>query len=213
MDVHPPHEPIRSWKDFLLHLLTITIGLLIALGLDVAVEAMHHRHMVRDAQANLRKEISENHALYAENKRSLADNRSRLEHDIEQLRDLRAGKTPEHLDLHWGFYWGGYADAAWKTARDIGAVPYMTPEMIEQYDSIYGQQALVNEAGVGVLLAEAKAAAPLRIAKDHHDPKDLLTSDVQVMLLATAELDGTAETLQSIMKELDDEYVLALKEP
>ena len=34
LDVHPPHEKMHGFKDFLLHLLTITIGLLIALGLE-----------------------------------------------------------------------------------------------------------------------------------------------------------------------------------
>jgi hypothetical protein len=34
VEVSPPHQPIHSWKDFLLHLLTITIGLFIALTLD-----------------------------------------------------------------------------------------------------------------------------------------------------------------------------------
>lgn len=34
LDVHPPHHAIRGWKDFLLHLLTITIGLLLALSLE-----------------------------------------------------------------------------------------------------------------------------------------------------------------------------------
>jgi hypothetical protein len=38
LDVHSPHEPIIGWKDFLLHLFTITIGLLIALSLEGTVE-------------------------------------------------------------------------------------------------------------------------------------------------------------------------------
>jgi hypothetical protein len=38
LDVHAPHEPIRGWKDFLLHLFTIMVGLLIALGLEGLVE-------------------------------------------------------------------------------------------------------------------------------------------------------------------------------
>jgi hypothetical protein len=57
VDVHPPHHPIRSWKEFLLHLVTITVGLLIALALEAAVEAAHHRHIVRDARENLRREM------------------------------------------------------------------------------------------------------------------------------------------------------------
>ena len=33
MEVHAPHSPVRSIKDFMVHLLAITIGLLIAPGL------------------------------------------------------------------------------------------------------------------------------------------------------------------------------------
>lgn len=67
MDVHPPHQPVRGWKDFALHLLTITVGLFIALTLEAAVQSMHHRHLVRDARQNLRREIAANHARYAGN--------------------------------------------------------------------------------------------------------------------------------------------------
>jgi hypothetical protein len=49
MDVQPPQQPIHSVKDFLLHLLTITVGLLIALALEAAVQYLHHRSLVRDA--------------------------------------------------------------------------------------------------------------------------------------------------------------------
>jgi hypothetical protein len=44
LDVHLPHEPIHGTRDFFLHLFTITIGLLIAIGLEAMVEAVHHRH-------------------------------------------------------------------------------------------------------------------------------------------------------------------------
>ena len=46
LDVHPPHEKVHGFKDFLLHILTITIGLLIALSLEGCVEWRHHRHLV-----------------------------------------------------------------------------------------------------------------------------------------------------------------------
>jgi len=38
MDVHPVHGSIHSVRDFFRHLLTITIGILIALGLEGIVE-------------------------------------------------------------------------------------------------------------------------------------------------------------------------------
>lgn len=206
MDVHPPHEPIRSWQDFLLHLLTITIGLLIALALEAGVEALHYRHLVSEARANLRREISENHELYRQNLQNLEADRELLAHDIEQLREVRAGKPPEHLDLHWAFSWSSYVDSAWQSARDIGAVPHMRSEMIEAYSQTYNQQKFVNELGAGVLFDQAKAAAPMVFAKDHSNPKELLPGDIQTLMLSAAELSGRIVTIELMMKDLDEGY-------
>jgi hypothetical protein len=213
LDVHAPHEPIRSWQDFLLHLATITVGLLIALALEAGVEALHYRHLVSDARANLKREIAENHALYAENLKNLEADRELLAHDIEQLREVRAGKPPEHLDLHWSFAWSAYIDAAWQSARDIGAIPHMTAETIEAYSQTYTQQKFVNELGAGVLFDQAKAAAPLVFAKDHTDPKEFSPGDVQLLMLSAAELAGRIGTIEIMMKALDADYAELLKEP
>jgi hypothetical protein len=213
MDVHPPHGPIRSWKDFTLHLLTITIGLLIALTLEAAVQSMHHRHMVKEARANLRREIVENQRLYTENLRSAQTELVQLEQNIEQLRELRAGKTPEHFDLQWDFNWNGFVESAWMSARDIGAVGYMQPEVVEEYSGLYRQQTFVNEAGVSIFFDQAKAAAPLLTAKNRKDPKELLPADIQAMLLSAGELQGRVKTLQATMKTLEVDYTRLLLQP
>jgi hypothetical protein len=213
MDVHPPHGPIRSWKDFTLHLLTITIGLLIALTLEAAVQSLHHRHMVKEARANLRREIVENQKLYTENLRSLQTELMQLEQNIEQLRELRAGKTPEHFDLQWDFSWNGFIESAWMSARDIGAISYMQPEVIEEYSGLYRQQTFVNEAGVSIFFGAAKAAAPLLTAKNRKDPKELLAGDIQAMLLSAAEIEGRVKTLQATMKTLEVDYTALLRQP
>ena len=44
LDIHPPHHAASTWRDFLIHIATIVIGLLIAIGLEQAVEAIHRRH-------------------------------------------------------------------------------------------------------------------------------------------------------------------------
>jgi hypothetical protein len=62
LDVHAPHKSIHTWKDFCVHSATITVGLLIAIGLEQMVEAIHHRHqrdfleeqMFHEAEENLR---------------------------------------------------------------------------------------------------------------------------------------------------------------
>ena len=92
MDVHLPGS-IRTWKDFLLHLLTITIGLFIALTLEAAVESVHHRHLVREAHVNLRSEIEINHQFYAKNARELQKidlGAARLETWMKALDDMYA---------------------------------------------------------------------------------------------------------------------------
>jgi hypothetical protein len=213
LEVHPPHEPIRSWKDFILHLLMITIGLLIALALQAAVESLHHRHMVKEARANLRREIVENEKLYTENLRNLQAKMVQLQQDIGQLRELRAGKTPEHFDLQWSFDWNGFLDSAWTSARDSGAVGYMQPKVIEEYSGVYSQQTLVNQAGVSILLDQAKAAAPSFLAKNRQDPKELLPGEIQAMLLSAAELEGRVRTLQLMMKTLEVDYAKLLRQP
>ena len=56
LDVHAPHEPIHSWKGFVIHIATITIGLLIAIGLEQLVEYFHHQHQAAAIVGKLRAE-------------------------------------------------------------------------------------------------------------------------------------------------------------
>ena len=60
LDVHAPHEKMHGFGDFLLHLLTITVGLLIAVGIEGCVEWRHHRHLAADARETMRAEIEHN---------------------------------------------------------------------------------------------------------------------------------------------------------
>src|SRR5579862_2484918 len=44
LDVHAPHETIRTWKNFLTHIAAIVVGLIIAVSLEQTVEFFHHHH-------------------------------------------------------------------------------------------------------------------------------------------------------------------------
>ena len=43
LDVHPAHHAATTWRDFFIHIATIVLGLLIAVGLEQRVEHFHHR--------------------------------------------------------------------------------------------------------------------------------------------------------------------------
>jgi hypothetical protein len=68
LDVHPPHTPTHTWRDFLIHIATIVIGLLIAIGLEQTVESLHHHH--------------QRHELEVALQRDGGDNKGYIEHDI-----------------------------------------------------------------------------------------------------------------------------------
>lgn len=210
MDVQPPRNSIHTWKDFFLHLLTITIGLFIALTLEAAVESMHHRHLVRDAHQNLRSEIGKNHELYAKNARELQRNRVQLAHDLEQLRTLRDGKPLSDPKLGWTVDWNGYGDAAWKTAQASGAVPHMDSRSISDYTWLYGQQEYVMSMALALVNEESRVNAVLVVAQE---PSKLIPAEVESLLIRTAEIDQEASTLETWMKALDDMYAQALSKP
>ena len=50
LDFHPPHHAANSWRDFFVHIATIVIGLLIAVGLEQTVEWVHPRHQRHQLQ-------------------------------------------------------------------------------------------------------------------------------------------------------------------
>jgi hypothetical protein len=210
VDVSPPQQPIHSWKDFLLHLLTITVGLFIALTLEAAIESMHHRHLVREARANLQGEIVENRKLYAVNVLKLQLNRNQLAHDIELLRELRDGRKLDNADLSWTWDWNSYRDAAWKTAHESGAVSYMDSGSISTYSTVYAQQDYVNATAVAILNEESRVGAPLAAAKD---PAKLNSAELENLLIRSAEIDLGFASLQSTMKALDNNYQEALASP
>jgi hypothetical protein len=53
LDVHPPDHAVHSWGDFFVHITTIVIGLLIAVGLEQAVESIHHHNEVAETRRAL----------------------------------------------------------------------------------------------------------------------------------------------------------------
>src|ERR1017187_3322719 len=61
IDVHAPHGGVHTWKDFWIHLGTITLGLLIAISLEQSVEWMHHRHERHQLEEDLHSEAASNH--------------------------------------------------------------------------------------------------------------------------------------------------------
>jgi hypothetical protein len=56
LDVHAPHHAVTTWRDFFIHMTTIVLGLLIAIGLEQTVEALHRQREGAELRETLHRE-------------------------------------------------------------------------------------------------------------------------------------------------------------
>lgn len=103
IDVHAAHGGIHTWKDFWIHLGTITLGLLIAIGLEQSVEALHHLHQRHDLEASLRAECKVN--------------KDRAEADFSGYDDLMMWLLGLHRDIGKMLATGGKANLPYRELR------------------------------------------------------------------------------------------------
>jgi hypothetical protein len=205
MEVHAPHEPIHTWRDFFIHIVTITIGLLIAIALEQTVEWIHHRHIVHVARENIRHEIEGNEDLG-----HLADEAVVMKQNIERIRQLRTNPSAlSHSSMSFNFQWSSFDQAAWLSARDSGALAYMPADEVQRYADLYHQQQIVSDSTVQTFTLLVEAPAPL-IAEA--DSADLKPEETQAMLQDTARVFIRLTTLRQIVQQLDRQYKDNLKQ-
>lgn len=143
MDVHTPHKPIHSIKEFLVHLLAITIGLLIALGLEATVEWVHHLHMARDAQENILQEVRANQRGVLTHLSAMQNEQKRLEAILAEVNDLQKKRPTKPLgDFNWTY--NIPVDSAWNATSSSGAIAYMQYRDVKRYSQLYDFQKLYN---------------------------------------------------------------------
>ena len=210
MDVHPPHEPVHGWRDFLLHLLTITIGLLIALSLEGCVEWQHHRHLVREAKENLRQEIEDNQRAVRSDVAKVREAELRMKRNLETLRGFREHNGPKNASLSYSLDWESPSQSSWATARDTGALSYMGYKDVQNYADVYGQQEIANGMAVRLFTDQSTAMAPLFIVEA---PDKLTSGELEAMLQGSAGVYTQLKTLEQIITELDQAYTKSLKQP
>jgi hypothetical protein len=141
LDVHPPHHAANSWRDFFIHIVTIVVGLLIAIGLEQTVEYFHHRHQVAETRAALREEKEENIRLYHQNVEKHIMTMAYLHNNLrifEYVRD-HPGTPQDKLPgiLYWPIFTARPQETAWSTARQTGALELMPRAEVSSIAATY----------------------------------------------------------------------------
>jgi hypothetical protein len=137
LEAHAPHTTVRSWKDFLVHIATITIGLLIAIALEQCVESLHQLHQRHQLEHDLLEEAKRNRDILADDLKlesegawfqaALAATRSVTTDQRTPVTLPRSPCIPGTVGangtdeaVHSTYFMP--SDAVWVTARDAGLI-------------------------------------------------------------------------------------------
>jgi hypothetical protein len=205
LDVHPPSEPVHSWRDFFIHLATITIGLLIALSLERCVEWQHHRHLAHQTKVSLGNEIRGN---AKEVQGALADVHKQLDmlkQDVAVLNRILADpKKPNREDINFKYAIRTFNDVSWRTAQSTTALSYLPYDEALEFSNIYDQQDEIDLQERQAVRDAVVAVGPLQNLK----AGDLNpTGEEAARIKEHFEiLQGQVGHIQFLIEELDREY-------
>jgi hypothetical protein len=187
LDVHTPHETTRTWKDFFIHVAIITIGLLIAIGLEQTVEYFHHRRQAAEMAENLIQESVENRDVVQFDLSQFDEMDPALQANIAKLLAIRTSASPKPFVLTPlpppRMFSPG--DTAWVTIRDSALLPIVPKLLVKNYWKLeYIIQRLTVYSG-----AVTESTVRLNSLLNLHGTSDVLTPrEVDELSLAFSDL-------------------------
>jgi hypothetical protein len=199
LDVHPPHHAASTWRDFFIHIATIVIGLLIAIGLEQTVELIHHRHQRHQLQEDLHNEAEQNLQVIDRDLKM-----QNLESWFEQT--MKAAPSPGQNQVHLAlppppclpgsvgtaeFRYFAPSQAVWTTAKEgnlVGLLPVeqsrMQARLAHNYDLLGAARDEVFNGCQTIVAMHQRFAQP---AATHGAPELwTMTPDQAERLAATA---------------------------
>jgi hypothetical protein len=144
MDLHPPGGPVRSVKDFFVHIGVVTLGILIALGLEQIVEARHRAGLAKTAVAGFRQELEYDKAQVKEVRGRIPELQGKIDKAIAAL---SAAPIPGAADpvKYPGFTLDVVSTASWDTAIATQALNELPFDAVSRYAQAYGTLRLFAE--------------------------------------------------------------------
>ena len=137
MEIHGPEGPTNSFKDFLIHIVIVTIGILIALGLEGIRETIYVHRVVRDARENFHVELVGNRRNLDRELKNDSEMLAQLDQIIADLPKLR--KDPAEFRARVAkLYPSGYffSSSRWESALSTGALGHMSVDEVNQYAEV-----------------------------------------------------------------------------
>jgi hypothetical protein len=149
LDVHPAHHAASTWRDFFIHIITIVIGLLIAIGLEQTVERIHQHYELRETREALEQERKANEKDWASNESDWRTVFVELKNNLTVLEYIRqhpgVPQTALPGELKWDQGPLGWKHAVWDAAQQKGVVQRMPLEEANAYQRYYSHMTLMSQ--------------------------------------------------------------------
>ena len=179
LDVHPPPHAAHAWHDFFVHIATIVIGLLIALGLEQSVEGIHHRREVRESREAIAQERTANQREFAIATEMFQRETKRFQTNLAVLQYLQAnpGSAPHTWPgtINWHHDNTTFSTAAWQTAQHLGTTARMSPAELRHLEHLYDELGVVQASSADRLRA---VSAARRYTASNADPSQLAATQL-----------------------------------
>jgi hypothetical protein len=180
LDVHPPHEAAHSWKDFFIHIATIVLGLIIAVGLEQLVEKIHIHNEVADTRAALAAERRVNRETYRINAETYLNTAAIFHSNLRVFTYLREhpgtpqAKLPGVVVFPPHIFEPDFS--AWTTAGQTNVLSLMPRKEVSKEAAMYFDLQRALDGYNVMVLAVARAAA---YTSQTSDPSSLSPEKVQ----------------------------------
>jgi hypothetical protein len=135
MDIHAPESPVNSFKDFAIHIAIVTLGILIALGLEGLRETVYEHRLVRETRENFRVEMEQSkESMNAEIKRvdTGRDLLKTLAAEAPTLAQQHPEQVADRLDAisNPNYF---FATNSWQAALSTGVLAHMSAQEVSTY--------------------------------------------------------------------------------
>jgi hypothetical protein len=198
----------RPARRFVVELLTITAGVLIALSLEGVREWVQERRLVREAQTSILQEISENLREVESTIEGEPERRGKLDTALRLANELLETETTGVTQVDLGFAVPELSAASWDTAERTGAIGLMEYDLARAFSRVYEVQSLFTAHQDRTLERLAAAAAGLA-----QDPLGALPSDIEIFRQHVLNLLGDLAVEQELARVLAESYREVLEAP
>lgn len=218
MHLHRP-KPLHGWRELLLEIGVIVVGILIAIGLEQTVEFLHHRFERNQLETELRRDGEANSGYI---KKDIATAQTILDWAIGQASTLELAGPTGALRLRRmpGEFIGALDAGIWPSAKASGLtnllpasaqnwLDYLNDVKTDTFDSsasAAGQLALAYAAFDQLIIGQAKESSA--------DELDLSALSPSQRLIAVDRLRAIAEQARSVLRHLliydaGNDYILS----